>query len=184
MGREVWAALEMATPSGRAPAPRVGPPGAGQSWRWDGPCGQGGIFGASASPGGGLSSTEGVGRAGTLGHTGEDHLKALVRKAIRTLVVTVGAGAVLSAAAGTASAWPIPITGQQQSFINQARGAGFPGDNDQVLTAGLQACRLLYTGQGTQGAAATLAGQYGTSPEQAAALVSAAHGIMCTQAPG
>lgn len=104
--------------------------------------------------------------------------------AIRALAVTLGAGALLSTAVGTAAAWPIPITGQQQSFIDQARGAGFPGDDDQVLTAGLQACRLLYTGQGTQGAAGSLAGQYGTPPEQATALVNAAHGIMCTQAPG
>lgn len=111
-------------------------------------------------------------------------MSAFGGKSVRALAVTLGAGALLSTAVGTASAWPIPITGQQQSFINQARGAGFPGDDDQVLTAGLQACRLLYTGQGTQGAAGSLAGQYGTSPEQAAALVNAAHGIMCTQAPG
>lgn len=118
------------------------------------------------------------------GLTREINMNSFGGNAIRALAATLGAGVLLSTAIGTASAWPIPITGQQQNFINQARGAGFPGDDDQVLTAGLQACRLLYTGQGTQGAAASLAGQYGTSPDQAAALVGAAHGIMCTQAPG
>jgi len=118
------------------------------------------------------------------GLTREINVNSFGGNVIRALAATLGAGVLLSTAIGTASAWPIPITGQQQNFINQARGAGFPGDDDQVLTAGLQACRLLYTGQGTQGAAASLAGQYGTSPDQAAALVGAAHGIMCTQAPG
>lgn len=111
-------------------------------------------------------------------------MKAFGGNTFRALAVTFGAGGLLWTAVGTAWAWPVPITGEQLSFINQSRNAGFPGDDDQVLTAGLQACRLLYTGQGTRGAAGTLAGQYGTSPEQAAALVSAAHGIMCTQAPG
>ena len=106
------------------------------------------------------------------------------RNCVRILAATVGAGALVSVTTGIASAWPIPVTGEQQNFINQAHQAGFPGDDDQVLMAGEQACRLLYTRQGTQAATDAIAGQYGAAPDQAAALVRSAHGILCTQAPG
>lgn len=103
---------------------------------------------------------------------------------IRILTAALGAGALLAFAGGTAAAWPIPITPEQQNFINQARGAGFPGDDDQILLAGQQACRALYTRQGVQGAIDTVAGPNGATPEQAAGLVRAARGTLCTQAPG
>lgn len=103
---------------------------------------------------------------------------------IRVTVATLGAGALLSLAAGTATAWPIPFTPEQQSFINQARGAGFPGGDDQILMAGQQACRALYINQGVQGAIDAVAGPNGATPEQAAGLVRAARATMCTQAPG
>jgi Protein of unknown function (DUF732) len=106
------------------------------------------------------------------------------KKFVRSVAAVLGAGAVLGFAAGTASAWPIPITGEQQNFINQARNAGFPGDDDQILLAGNQACRALYTRQGVQAAIDTVAGPNGATPEQAAALVRAARGTLCTQAPG
>ncbi len=110
-------------------------------------------------------------------------MKAAGVNVVPIAAAALGASALLTATAGTASAWPIPITGEQQNFINQARGAGFPGDDDQVVTAGLQACRLLYTGQGAAGVSAALSAQYGSSQGQAAGLVSAAHATMCTQAP-
>ncbi|WP_174814676.1 DUF732 domain-containing protein [Mycolicibacterium agri] len=50
--------------------------------------------------------------------------------------------------------------------------------------AGRGACRLLYTGSGTQGAIDATAAQYGASPDQAAAVVNAARANFCTQAPG
>jgi hypothetical protein len=50
--------------------------------------------------------------------------------------------------------------------------------------AGKQACRLLYTGQSAQSVVDSTAGEYGASAGQAANLVSAARGTMCTQAPG
>lgn len=103
---------------------------------------------------------------------------------IRILTAALGAGALLAFAGGTAAAWPIPITPEQQNFINQARGAGFPGDDDQILMAGQQACRALYVRQGVQGAIDTVAGPNGATPEQAAGLVRAARGTLCTQAPG
>jgi hypothetical protein len=102
----------------------------------------------------------------------------------RAAAVVCGAGVALSAAAGPALAWPIPITPEQQGFINQARAAGFPGNDDQILLAGMQACRVLYTGQGTQAAIAAVAAPNGASPGQAGGLVSAARGTLCTQAPG
>ena len=101
---------------------------------------------------------------------------------IRAAAATLGAGALV--AAGTASAWPTPITPDQQRYITQARAAGFPGDDDAVLQAGLQACRALYTGQGVQGAIGTVAGQAGVNPDQAGVALRLARGNLCTQAPG
>jgi hypothetical protein len=111
-------------------------------------------------------------------------MATVVKDIIRVLAAAVCAGALVGAAAGTASAWPTPITPEQQRYINQARGAGFPGDDDAVLQAGMQACRALYTGQGVQGATGTVAGQAGVTPDQAGVAVRIARGILCTQAPG
>lgn len=58
------------------------------------------------------------------------------------------------------------------------------GQNPGAKLAGNQACRMLYTGQGTQATIDTTAATYGASPQQAAALVGAARSTMCTQAPG
>ena len=102
---------------------------------------------------------------------------------IRLASAALAAGALLAGTAGTAAAWPIPITPEQQNFISQARGAGFPGGDDQILMAGQQACRALYINQGVQGAIDAVAGPNGATPEQAAGLVRAARGTMCTQAP-
>ncbi|MUM34142.1 DUF732 domain-containing protein [Mycobacterium sp. CBMA361] len=98
--------------------------------------------------------------------------------------VALVAGAAFGVSAGTASAWPIPITPEQQRFINQARAAGFPGDDDAVLQAGLQACQMLMTGSETQGAVDGIVGQTGADPGSASALVRRAHGILCTSARG
>ncbi len=111
-------------------------------------------------------------------------MATVTNKVVRLAAATLGAGVLMAAAAGTASGWPIPITPEQQRFINQARGAGFPGDDDAVLQAGMQACRALYTGQGVQGAIGTVAAQAGVNPDQAAAVVHLARGTLCTQAPG
>jgi hypothetical protein len=45
-------------------------------------------------------------------------------------------------------------------------------------------CRLLYTGQSASAVIATTADQYAASPDQAAALLRAARGTLCTGAPG
>ncbi len=88
-----------------------------------------------------------------------------------------------TATAGPVSAWPLPLSLDEVNYLNAVRG-NFPGDDDQLLLAGKQACRLLYTGQGAQAVIDSTAGQYGASQGQAAGLVSAARGTMCTQAPG
>jgi Protein of unknown function (DUF732) len=111
-------------------------------------------------------------------------MATVVKDIIRVLAAALWAGALLGAAAGTASAWPTPVTPEQQRYINQARGAGFPGDDDAVLQAGLQGCRALYSGQGVQGATGAVAGQAGVTPDQAGVAVRIARGILCTQAPG
>jgi hypothetical protein len=103
---------------------------------------------------------------------------------IRAAVIAAGAGALWLGTSTPAGAWPIPITTQQQHFINQARSAGFPGDDDAVLQAGLQACQLLMTGSGTQGAIDGVVGLTGADPGVTRALVRSAHGIMCTSARG
>ena len=65
------------------------------------------------------------------------------------------AGGILGLAAAPAGAWPIPLTADDINFLNATRG-NFPGNDDQLLFAGKQACRLLYTGQGAQAATACL----------------------------
>lgn len=103
---------------------------------------------------------------------------------IRLAASAVAAVSVLSVAgAGVASAWPIPVTPEQQRFINQARNAGFPGDDDAVLQAGLQACQMAFSGQSRPDVIGALAGQYGADPGPTGALTKAAHGILCTSAP-
>jgi hypothetical protein len=111
-------------------------------------------------------------------------MTALINSVIRVAAATCGSGALVGFAAGTASAWPTPITPEQQRYITQARAAGFPGDDDAVLQAGLQACRAFYTGQGVQGAIGTVASQAGVNPDQAGVAVRLARGNLCTQAPG
>lgn len=107
----------------------------------------------------------------------------MVRRSVRVVAAALAVGTMLGAAAAPASAWPLPLSSDEVNYLNAVRG-NFPGDDDQLLLAGKQACRLLYTGQGAQAAIDSTAGQYGASPGQAAALVSAARGTMCTQAPG
>jgi hypothetical protein len=106
---------------------------------------------------------------------------AIGRSGIRIIATALAAGTMLGAAAATASAWPLPMTSDDINYLNAVRGA-FPGDDDQLLMAGKQACRLLYTGQPRQAVIDSTGGQYNASPDQAAALVSAARGTMCTQA--
>ena len=96
----------------------------------------------------------------------------------------LAAATMLGAAAAPASAWPLPLTPEDVRYLNAVRG-NFPvGDDDGLLMAGKQACRLLYTGQTSQAVIDATASQYGASPDQAAGLVSAARGTMCTQAQG
>lgn len=105
------------------------------------------------------------------------------RPGTKALAAAMAAGALLGGAAAPAAAWPIPLTDVEMNFLNAVRG-NFPGNDDQLLLAGKQACRLLYTGQSAQSVIDATAGQYAASPAQAAGLVSAARGTMCTQAPG
>lgn len=106
------------------------------------------------------------------------------RKRIGQLAVTatLAAGA-LGLSTAPAGAWPIPLTADDTNFLNATRG-NFPGNDDQLLLAGRQACRMLYTGQGAQATIDATAASYGASPQQAAGLVGAARSTMCTQAPG
>jgi hypothetical protein len=93
------------------------------------------------------------------------------------------AGALWAVAVAPASAWPIPLTGEDTTFLNQARG-NFPGDDDTLLTAGRLACRQLMTDQPRQAVVDSIAGQFGADPGQAAGLVAAARGSYCTSSPG
>ncbi|CAJ1506149.1 DUF732 domain-containing protein [[Mycobacterium] holstebronense] len=98
------------------------------------------------------------------------------------LIATVVAAGVLFGA-GPAAAWPIPYTSEDIRYLDATRG-NFPGDDDQLLLAGKQVCRQLYTGQSAGSVTDQVAAQYGASPEQAAIVVRAARSAMCTQAPG
>ncbi len=46
-----------------------------------------------------------------------------------------------------------------------------PGDDDQLLLAGKQACRLLYTGQPSQAVIDTTTAQFGADPRVVAVVV-------------
>jgi Protein of unknown function (DUF732) len=95
----------------------------------------------------------------------------------------LAAGTLLGATAAPAAAWPIALTSEDYNYLDAVRGS-WPADDDTLLMAGRGACRLLYTGSGTQGAIDGTAAQYGASPDQAAVVVRAARGNFCTQAPG
>lgn len=101
----------------------------------------------------------------------------------RVLAATLVGGALLGAAVAPAAAWPLPLSADEVNYLNAVRG-NFPGDDDQLLLAGKQMCRLLYTGQPASAVIGTTAAQYGASPDQAAAALGAARSTMCTQAPG
>jgi hypothetical protein len=104
------------------------------------------------------------------------------RRSVRLTAAAVAAGALLAGTAATASAWPIQLTQQDYNYLNTVRPV-FPRDDDTLLMAGRGACRVLYTGGGTQAAIDTVVGQFGATPEQAAVVVSAGRGSYCTQAP-
>lgn len=105
------------------------------------------------------------------------------RRSVRLIAGAVAAGAPLGAAAAPASAWPIPLTSEDNNYLGAVRGS-WPADDDTLLMAGRGACRLLYTGSGTQAAIDGTASLYGATPDQAAVVVRAARGNFCTQAPG
>lgn len=99
----------------------------------------------------------------------------------RRFITTVLVGAALSGfAAVPAGADPDP---EAVRFANMVRGK-FPGDDDQLVAAGRQACQMLYTGSHTPDVVGVLGDQYGATPAQANTLVRAARGVFCTQAPG
>jgi hypothetical protein len=110
-------------------------------------------------------------------------LNSGTRLTARVAAVALAAATMWGAAAAPATAWPIPLTDIEVNYLNSIRGA-FPGNDDQLLLAGKQACRMLYTGQPAPAVIDTSAAQYGASRDQAAAMVNAARSTMCTQAPG
>lgn len=105
------------------------------------------------------------------------------RRSVRLLAGAVAAGALLGTTAAPASAWPIPLTSEDNNYLSAVRSS-WPVDDDTLLMAGRGACHLLYSGSGTQGAIDGTAAQYGASPDQAIVVVRAARGTFCTQAPG
>lgn len=103
-------------------------------------------------------------------------------RSVRFIAATVAGAALLSGTTATASAWPIPLTSEDDNYLGAVRGA-WPVDDDTLLMAGRGACHVLYTGGGTQAAIDQVIGQFGATPEQAAVVVSAGRGNFCTQAP-
>jgi hypothetical protein len=106
-----------------------------------------------------------------------------MKRSVRLFTAGLAVAAISGAMAAPAGAWPLPLTADQTRFLDSTRG-GFPGDDDQLLMAGLNACHLLYSGQASPAVIDATAAQYGASADQAAHLVSAARATMCTQAPG
>jgi len=67
------------------------------------------------------------------------------KQSVRLAAAAAAAGALLGATATTASAWPIPLTWEDDNYLGAVRGA-WPADDDTLLMAGRGACHLLYTG--------------------------------------
>jgi hypothetical protein len=105
------------------------------------------------------------------------------KQSVRLIGAALAAGALLSATAATASAWPIPLTSEDNNYLGAVRGA-WPTDDDTLLMAGRFACQQLYTGAHSQGAIDAVVAQYGATPDQAGVVLRAARGNFCTQAPG
>ena len=108
---------------------------------------------------------------------------AVGRRSARVVAAAMAAAALLGTTVAVASAWPLPLTADQVRFLNGARG-NFPGDDDTLLIVGNQMCRGLFTGQSAQAVIDSAAGTYGASPDQAALVLRAARGTLCTSAPG
>jgi hypothetical protein len=105
------------------------------------------------------------------------------KRSARVIAAALAAATLLGVMAAPAAAWPLPLTSDEVNFLDAARG-GFPGDDDQLLLAGRQMCRMLYTGQPSSAVIDTMAAQYAASPDQSAGVLRAARGTLCTQAPG
>jgi len=82
---------------------------------------------------------------------------SMMKGSARLIATMLAAGALLGTTAVPAAAWPLPLTSDDVSFLNAARGR-FPGDDDQLLMAGRQMCRLLYTGQSSSVVVDTMSG--------------------------
>ena len=107
----------------------------------------------------------------------------MVSRSVRLAAAAAAAGALLTAATGPASAWPIPLTSDDIRFLNTARGT-FPGDDDELLQAGKYMCHLLYSGQPSAAVIDQVGAEHGASHDQAAKLMGAARGSLCRMAPG
>jgi hypothetical protein len=105
------------------------------------------------------------------------------RRSVRVIGTALAVGAWLGAAAAPAVASPTHPTPEEITFLNVVRGT-FPGDDHQLVTVGEQVCMMLaYRMVPPADLPGHLANQYGASPEQAANLVNAAHGIICPYLP-
>jgi Protein of unknown function (DUF732) len=108
---------------------------------------------------------------------------AAERRSARVIGTALAVGASLGPATAPAVATPEHPTPEETNFVNAVRGT-FPGDDYQLITVGDQACMMLaYRMVPPADLPGHLATQYGASPEQAANLVDAAHGIICPYLP-
>jgi hypothetical protein len=106
------------------------------------------------------------------------------RRSVRITGTALAVGMLLGAAAAPSAATPEHPTPEESNFVNAIRGK-FPGDDAQLIQAGEQACTMLaYRMAPASEVNSLLATRYGASPDQAANLVSAAHGIICPYVPG
>ncbi|OMB92947.1 hypothetical protein A5733_17275 [Mycobacterium sp. NS-7484] len=104
------------------------------------------------------------------------------RTAVAPVMAALVLATVFGATAPEAGAWPIPLTGEDNTYLKATRGV-FPGDDDQLLSVGREMCRLLYTGTPSSAVIDQMAAQYGASPDQAGVALRAARRSYCTQAP-
>ena len=84
----------------------------------------------------------------------------IAKGGVRLIATARAVGALMGAAAARSAARPTRLTAAQITFVHAVYG-NFPGYDDQLLLAGVQACRQLCTGQPTSAVIGATATQYG-----------------------
>lgn len=102
-----------------------------------------------------------------------------MRKTFSRGLVAAALSVMVVSASPTAGAWPEPLTPAQQKFIDDAKAAGVPGNDDAVFNDGIQACNYLNTGMSKDVVISTVMMSQKMQRPQAVTLVNIAQDELC-----